>query len=130
MPDARPVCSGDVWRRVVGKALFKSEEATFKAYLEPHQLAVSVRSGAEVMCHVARSWMAQHSNDLHRIMLDTDEGNAHNEVDRHTSLLRSSEVAPGICCWLEFIYPTDCTTMVFYRDMVLDSRAGGQQGYP
>ena len=91
--DARPVCSGVVWRLVVSKAFFKSEEATFAAHLKPHQLAVSVRSGSEVMCHVARSWMAQHCHDLHRILLDTDEGNAHNEVDRHTFLSRASEAS-------------------------------------
>ena len=74
-------------------------------HLQPRQLAVSARSGSEVMCHVARSWIAQHCNDRHRIMLDTDEGNAHNEVDRHTFLLRASEVAPGICRWLESFIP-------------------------
>ena len=50
-------------------------------------------------------------------MLDTDEGNAHNEVDRHTFLLFAREVAPGICRWLEFIYPTECATLVFYKDL-------------
>ena len=94
--DVRPVCSGVVWRRMVSKALYKSEESTFKAHLESHQLAVSVRAGAEVMVHVARSWMAQHSNDPHRILLDMGEGHAHNAVDRHTFLLRASEVAPGL----------------------------------
>ena len=128
--DARPVCSGDVWRRVVGKALFRSEEDTFKEHLQPHQLAVSVKSGAEVMTHLARGWMEKYREDPTRILLDTDEGNAHNEVDRHTFLLRAREVAPGICRWLEFIYPTQSATMVFYKDLILDSRAGGQQGCP
>ena len=36
-----------------------------------------------------------------------DEGNAHNEVDRHTFVVRMREVAPGLCKWLEIIYPTD-----------------------
>ena len=45
--------------------------------------------------------MQQHGDDRHRIPLDMDEGNAHNEVDRHTFLLRASEVAPGICRWLD-----------------------------
>ena len=124
--DARPVCSGSVWRRVVGKALFKTEQNTLKSHLEPHQLAVSVRSGSEVMCHLARGWMEQHSGDTHRILLDMDEGNAHNEVDRHTFLLRASELVPSICRWLEFIYPTDRPTMVFYRNLIIDSRTGGQ----
>ena len=128
--DARPVCSGEVWRRVVGKALFRSEESTLKEHLRPHQLAVSVRAGSEVMSHLAREWLQQHCNDPSRLMVDSDESNAHNEVDRHTFLLRMREVCPGVSRWLEFIYPTDCPTMVFYKDHVLDSQAGGQQGCP
>ena len=52
--DARRVCSGDVWRRAVAKALFRSGEDTLNERLEPHQLAVSVRSSSEVMAHLAR----------------------------------------------------------------------------
>ena len=40
------------------------------------------------------------------------------------------EVSPGICKWLEFIYPTDSSTAVFYRGKIIESRAGGQQGCP
>ena len=32
--------------------------------------------------------------------------------------------------WLEFMYPTDVATKVFYRGRVIESVAGGQQGYP
>jgi len=128
--DARPVCSGEVWRRVVGKALFRSEESTFQEHLGPHQLAVSVRSGSEVMAHLSREWLKQHCDDPSRLMIDSDKGNAHNEVDRHTFLSRMREVCPGVSRWLEFIYPTDRATMVFYKRSVLDSCAGGQQGCP
>ena len=54
----------------------------------------------------------------------------HNEVDRHTFLRRASEVVPGACRWLEFIYPTGMSTCVFYRGRVIDSKEGGQQGCP
>ena len=128
--DARPVCSGEVWRRVIGKALFRSEESSFKEHLRPHQLAVSVRAGSEVMSHLAREWLQQHCNDPSRVMVDSDESNAHNEVDRHTFLSRMREVCPGVSRWPEFIDPTDCPTMVFYKGHVLDSQAGGQQGCP
>ena len=97
----------------MGKVLFKTEAQIFAAHLYPHQLSVCVSSGAEVMAHISRSWMHQHNSDLDRILLDTDESNAHNEVDRHTFLTRAREVVPGICRWLEFIYPTECPTLVF-----------------
>ena len=87
-----------------------------KEHLRPHQLAVSVRAGSEVMSHLAREWPQQHCNDPARLMVDSDESNAHNEVDRHTFLLRMREVCPGVSRWLEFIYPTDCPTMVFHKD--------------
>ena len=51
-------------------------------------------------------------------------------VDRHTFLVRMREVAPGLCRWLEFIYPTDVATHVFYRGRIIPSAAGGQQGCP
>ena len=109
----------------MGKALFKTEAETFEAHLHPYQLAVCVASGSEVMAHVSRTWMHEHRSDTSRILLDTDESNAHNEVDRHVFLTRAREVVPGICRWLEFIYPTDCPTVVFYWNRVLDSSAGG-----
>ena len=124
--DARPVCSGEVWRRVVGKALFRSEESALKQHLRPHQLAVSVRAGSEVMSHLAREWLHQHCDDPSRLMVDSDESNAHNEVDRHTFLSRMREVCPGVSRWLEFIYPTDCPTTVFYKGNVLDSQSGSR----
>ena len=40
------------------------------------------------------------------------------------------EVALGLCKWLEFIFPTDVATHVFYRGRVLPSAAGSQQGCP
>ena len=83
--DARPVCSGEVWRRVIGKALFRSEESSFKEHLRPHQLAVSVRAGSEVMSHLAREWLQQHCNDPSRAMVYSDESNANNEVHKEAA---------------------------------------------
>ncbi len=128
--DARPACSGEFWRRLVSKCLLHTELANLREHLLPHQLAVGIPAGVEVMPHLARKWMAHHSEDLDRILLNYDEGNAHNEVDRHLFLQRMAEVAPGICKWLEYIYPTDRPTIVLYRGRVIDSAAGGQQGCP
>ena len=54
-PDARPVCCGEVWRRLVGKAVLDGEKGTLVDYLKPFQLAVAVPCGAEVMPHLARA---------------------------------------------------------------------------
>ena len=40
------------------------------------------------------------------------------------------ETCPGTARWLEYIYPTNQPTKVFYNGKVIDSAAGGQQGCP
>ena len=82
------------------------------------------------MAHVTRQWRDDNSNNNAKVLINYDEGNAHNEVDRHTFLVRMREVAPGLCRWLEFICPTDVATHVFYRGRIIPSAAGGQQGCP
>eukprot|EP00973_Karenia_brevis_P022497 3097100-Karenia_brevis.AAC.1 len=82
------------------------------------------------MPHVCRQWMQDFQDDPDRVLADFDESNAHNTVDRHSFLLRAREVIPGLCRWLEFIYPTDCATIVFYRGRTIESKAAGQQGCP
>ena len=74
--------------------------------------------------------MQRHADDLDRVLVDFDETNAHNTVDRHTFLQRSHQIMPGVCRWLEYIYPTDRATVVIYRGRAIQSRAGGQQGCP
>ena len=128
--DARPACAGEAIRRVVGKALLATEVDVLTAHLLAHQLAVGTRAGVEAMPHLARQWLATHSQDTNRVLINTDEANAHNEVDRHTFLTRMREITPGLARWLEYVYPTDVPTKVFYRGKVIDSEAGGQQGCP
>ena len=129
-PDVRPLCAGEALRRLVGKALLRSELPTLRAHLLPHQLAVGVPAGAEVMPHLHRQWRQHYQSDMDRVCLSYDEGNAHNVVDRHVFLTRMQEVAPGLSRWLEYIYPTNLDTKVFYHNIVIPSAAGGQQGCP
>ena len=129
--DVRPVCCGEVWRRIVGKALLATEAQNLKDHLYPHQLAVAVKSGSECMAHLGRQWFQQHEGNTDKILVDFDQSNAHNTADRHTFLQRSHEVIPGASRWLEYIYPTDEPTLVFCRGRpAIQSRAGGQQGCP
>ena len=78
-----------------------SEVDNLREHLLPHQLAMGVPAGVEVMPHLARMWMVHNANDEDKLLLNYDEGNAHNEVDRHTFLQNMAKVAPGICRWLE-----------------------------
>ena len=128
--DVRPLCAGEALRRLVGKVLLRSELPALRAHLLPHQLAVGVSSGAEAMVHLHRQWVQRHSHDADRVCLSYDEGNAHNAVDRHCFLTRMREVVPGLGRWLEYIYPTNVATKVFFHDQIIESVAGGQQGCP
>ena len=112
-PDARPICSGEALRRVVGKALLATELDTLREHLLAHQLAVGVPAGAEVLPHVACLWQHDFRGDPNRVLLTFDEGNAHNEVDRHAFLTRMRELCPGLSRWLEYISPTNSATSVF-----------------
>ena len=96
-----------------------SEIESLTEHLLPHQLAVGVKAGAEVIPHVVRQWRQDNVDDPDKLLIIFDEGNAHNEVDRHTFLTRMRDIAPGICKWLEYIYGN-----------IIESRAGGQQGCP
>ena len=128
--DVRPLCAGEALRCLVGKVLLRSELPALRDHLLPHQLAVGVSCGAETMPHLHRQWQQQHRGDPDRVCLSYDEGNAHNVVDRHAFLSRMREVVPGLSRWLEYIYPTDTATKVFFHDTIIDSVAGGQQGCP
>ena len=44
--DVRPVCTGEVYGRLVGKALLKIELPVLRTHLLPHQLAVGVPAGS------------------------------------------------------------------------------------
>ena len=129
-PDARPISSGEALRRLVGKALLRTEMDTLREHLLPCQLAVGVPAGAEVMPLLARQWWRHYEQDTSRILLTYDEGNAHNVVDRHAFLTWMREVCPGLSRWLEYIYPTAHPTKVFYNGRILDSAAGGQPCCP
>ena len=77
--DARPACSGETIRRIIGKALLATEIANLSSHLLPHQVAVGVPVGVEAMAHVTRQWRGDNANDNAKVLINYDEGNAHNE---------------------------------------------------
>jgi hypothetical protein len=127
--DVRPSCAGEAVRRLVGKALLRSDLTALRAHLLPHQLAVGLPPEPK-LCHIFTEWRQHYLAGTDLVCLSYDEGNAHNAVDRHVFLTRMQEVAPGLSRWLEYIYPTDLDTKVFYHKVIIRSAAGGQQGCP
>ena len=91
---------------------------------------MGIPGGVEVLPHILRDWREIHADDPTRACIDFDESNAHNMVDRHSFFLRTREVLPGLSRWMEYIYPTNAATYVFFQGTAIESRAGGQQGCP
>ena len=60
--DARPVCSGEAIRRIIGKALLATKIENLSTLLLPHQLAVGVPAGVKAMAHVTRQWRDDNLN--------------------------------------------------------------------
>ena len=57
---------------------------------------------------MTRQWRDDSGNDNAKVLTNYDEGNVNNEVDGHTLLVPTREVAaPGLCNWL-------VVTHVFY----------------
>ena len=57
--DARPIVMGQVFRKLAFKCTFRLDAEGIKTRLLPHQLAVAVAGGPEILVHSARDWIAQ-----------------------------------------------------------------------
>ncbi|CAK0810903.1 unnamed protein product [Prorocentrum cordatum] len=79
--DTRPACSGETIRRFVSKIMLGTELHSLGEYLLPHQFAVGVKAGAEVMPHLARQGCDDDANDPDKFLINYDEGNARNEAE-------------------------------------------------
>ena len=79
---------------------------------------------------MARRWKEEWLHDADRAMVDFDQSNAHNTVDRTSFLQRAQQIIPGTSRWLRWIYPLDRPTFVFYDGHIIESWCGGQQGCP
>eukprot|EP00959_Pyramimonas_sp_CCMP1952_P070782 1477958-Pyramimonas_sp.AAC.1 len=77
------------------------------------------------MPHLAQQMTQNFERDLDLELVNSDQANEHNEVDRYTFLAHMREVAPGIVQWFEYICPSDVSAMAFDRGRIIDSETGG-----
>ena len=80
----------------MGCALLDIEGNILTAHLSPYQFAVKIQAGVEVNPHMARSWVHEWSHEPDKVMLDFDQANAHNTVDRASVLQQVHELEPGL----------------------------------
>jgi hypothetical protein len=114
--------------------LLAIEADHLQKYFVPWHLVVKVPGGLETLPHLARRWKQHRTQSKGKhddyVIADFDQSNAHNSVDRAAFLSRAAEIIPGCVCWLTWIYPWDDAAFVLYRDRVIKSCSGGQQGCP
>ena len=126
--DLRPIAVGEVLRRLVSKCMLDSCSDEAKARLEPLQVGVGTRQGAEATVHVARQWMDRHNGDPHRVLVKLDMENAFNTMDREAMLLAVRSAFPQLAPWVDFSY--GARTGLWLDGRRLDSCRGVRQGDP
>ena len=87
---------GETWRRLVGKALSGAVIEELRLLLEPTQLGVGTRGGAEALVHTTRQWLHRNRDDPQKIRVTLDLENAFNSIDRSAVLAAVRRAAPGL----------------------------------
>ena len=93
--DARPIVMGQVFRKLAFKCTFRLDAEDIKTRLLPHQLAVAVAGGHEILVHSARDWIAQNKGREDMILLQKDISNAFNTVLPSVFLEECRQYAPA-----------------------------------
>lgn len=128
IPDVRPIAIGEVWHRLAGLCLLASLPEVGPS-LQPHQLGVGVRGGAQIVGHAVRAGAAAADT----VTLQVDIKNAFNSVSREAVLQQVFERAPGLGPWAAFAYGTPSTLYVDGApadSTPLSSSDGVRQGDP
>ena len=77
----RPIAIGEVFYRLIGRAVFRQLRSTFAEHLAPYQLAVGVSGGTEVVTRGLEVALQVHPDWA---LLQVDIRNAFNSVNRET----------------------------------------------
>eukprot|EP00973_Karenia_brevis_P092549 12412956-Karenia_brevis.AAC.1 len=124
----RPIAVGETWRRLISKMLMATISDDIHAYLEPLQVGVGTKGGAEAVVHVVRQWLGRKQTDSNRVLAMVDLSNAFNCVDRSAVRAAVRRVVPSIAPWVDFCYTS--ASPLLLADNRLSSARGVQQGDP
>ena len=89
----RPIAVGLTLRRLVSKVALAAVLPSVSEYLQPYQVGVGVRGGAEGMVHALNRLVADQQNNPDLVVVSLDFQNAFNTVDRTAFLKKSSTSA-------------------------------------
>jgi hypothetical protein len=123
----RPVAVGDVFRRLIGKAILKIHQAEIvDQSLYPVQLGVGVRGATELIAHGVNYFLHESRNPS-LVLLQLDFKNAFNACNRSLIIEQTRLRAPQLSHWVELLYTSEATLQVS-ESVHLLSREGVQQG--
>ena len=124
----RPIAVGEVWRRLVGKALLEFSGDDIRAALEPIQVGVGTSGGAEAIVHTLRQWLFRNKSSDDKVVATLDIENAFNTIDRSSCLEAVRRDIPQAAPWADFCYRSPSHARL--GNKTLDSARGVQQGDP
>lgn len=121
----RPIAVGTTYRRLAAKVCCRIKSSELRSKFQPTQLGFGSRGGCEAAVHSLRSFVSCHTND---ILLKVDVKNAFNSVDRGALLTQIKDKLPDVYPFLWQCYGSP--TKLIYKDKLLSSEVGCQQGDP
>ena len=122
----RPIAVGTTFRRLITKTGLKSVSRGLGTFFRPNQLGYSSKGGCEAAVHAARHYIT--SNPLNKVFLKLDIKNAFNCINRDIFLQRVKEKIPSL--FNLFLQAYSNPSHLFYRDKIISSETGLQQGDP
>ena len=103
------------------------DSSQIRARLLPHQLAVGISGGAEILVHSAREWIGHNRTNPGMVLLQKDIKNAFNEVLPDIFLEECRKHAPSSSRFADWCYGSP--SHLIYDDCIAFS-CRGQQGCP
>ena len=122
----RPIAVGTTLRRLTTKVGFKPISRDLGALFRPNQLGYASKGGSEAAAHAARHYLS--SGLQNKVFLKLDIKNAFNCINRDIILQKVKEKIPSLykLLWQAYSRPSH----LFYRNEILSSETGIQQGDP
>ena len=122
----RPIAVGTTFRRLTTKVGLKPISRQLGTFFRSNQLGYASKGGSEAAAHAARHYLMR--NTQNKVFLKLDIKNAFNCINRDIVLQKTKEKIPSLynLLWQAYSGPSH----LFYRDKILLSETGLQQGDP
>ena len=126
----RPIAVGETLRRLVASWLMHKVSAKAAALLQPHQVGVATKSGAEAAVHAVRAMADELGTRSEFGLLQIDWQNAFNLVSRSAFLHQVDVHLPELAPWAHLCYGPGRHAHLWTSRFQLASVRGVQQGDP